>query len=514
MHARVLVIVFTITAGFALMAYGGDVIGRAQRIGQNDHGGIQICIGGQDFIPSLSILGVGLAALAMGIILYLVRFQAVSICLLIISFGTLGWCAYLRYTTTDYGGNYIFEDVPAGVYKVSAFDYHGYRGSSHDNIIVPTDGIVVVPVLYLYPHTATPTITPTFFTSTPTSTPTITQTPTITPTPTNTPTGTNTPTSTNTPTNTATPTSTPFTPYWEQLYPQNHPSGRNDHVMVYDSHRGVVYLFGGWSSGGEKNDLWEYDPQSSQGWSELIQSFSRPSPREDHDMVYDIQNQRVILFGGTGPSDETWELNPATMAWTLKTPSPHPSARQRHDMVYDSDRSKVILFGGWPYNDELWEYDTAAGTWSQISASGPVGRSGHEMVYDHHRHKVYMFGGYPNFEDVLDDTWQYDPSSGSWSMFNPSTKPGARGGHAMVYDPVRRRAVLFGGDGEEGALDDTWEFDPVSGEWSQIPQQTHPNIRFSHDMVYLGELNMTILFGGEDKDGVQRSDTWKLASSP
>jgi hypothetical protein len=36
----------------------------------------------------------------------------------------------------------------------------------------------------------------------------------------------------------------------------------------------------------------------------------------------------------------------------------------------------------------------------------------------------------------------------------------------MVYDPSRKRVVLFGGSNEEGSLNDTWEWD--GKKWTPI----------------------------------------------
>ena len=36
----------------------------------------------------------------------------------------------------------------------------------------------------------------------------------------------------------------------------------------------------------------------------------------------------------------------------------------------------------------------------------------------------------------------------------------------MAYDEARRRVVLFGGDGEAGMLDDTWEWN--GRQWIRV----------------------------------------------
>jgi hypothetical protein len=51
------------------------------------------------------------------------------------------------------------------------------------------------------------------------------------------------------------------------------------------------------------------------------------------------------------------------------------------------------------------------------------------------------------------------PGASSWTErtppAGPSSSPPARTGAAMAFDPVRRKAVLYGGLGAGGALQDT-----------------------------------------------------------
>ena len=52
----------------------------------------------------------------------------------------------------------------------------------------------------------------------------------------------------------------------------------------------------------------------------------------------------VMMFGGTGAGNETWQWNGTT--WTQLTPNTVPPPRQWHLMVYDPNRSKVVMTGG------------------------------------------------------------------------------------------------------------------------------------------------------------------------
>ena len=52
-------------------------------------------------------------------------------------------------------------------------------------------------------------------------------------------------------------------------------------------------------------------------------------------------------------------------------------------------------------------------------------------------------------------TWEWDGSD--WSQVVTANNPGYRMYHAMAYDPLRLRTVLFGGWGGD-MKGDTWEF--------------------------------------------------------
>lgn len=72
---------------------------------------------------------------------------------------------------------------------------------------------------------------------------------------------------------------------------------------------------------------------------------------------------------------------------------------------------------------------------------------------------VVLFGG--NASSVaLHDTWTL---SGSTWLSHDVAAPAARSHHAMVRDPSRDLAVLFGGkDATDAALDDTWVWQGTS----------------------------------------------------
>ncbi|MBI5529277.1 MAG: hypothetical protein HY897_23375 [Deltaproteobacteria bacterium] len=142
------------------------------------------------------------------------------------------------------------------------------------------------------------------------------------------------------------------------------PSARYWHALAFDSARGKVVLFGGWT-GIFNGETWEWDGAS---WARKTptdpEGDGNPSARSRHALAYDSARGKVVMFGGNtgGYNGETWEWDGAS--WARKTPTDpegdgNPSARSRHALVYDSARGMVDLFGGFTgaYNDETWEWD-------------------------------------------------------------------------------------------------------------------------------------------------------------
>src|SRR6187549_3658789 len=114
-------------------------------------------------------------------------------------------------------------------------------------------------------------------------------------------------------------------------------------------------------------------------------AVSGPSARYEHAMAYDAARARVVLFGGreqfplTGVFADTWEWDGS--AW-LQRQVTGPSARWGHAMAYDVDSQRIVLFGGRGIAGLLgdtWEWDGSA--WAQ-RINGPPARAGHAMAFD------------------------------------------------------------------------------------------------------------------------------------
>ena len=173
--------------------------------------------------------------------------------------------------------------------------------------------------------------------------------------------------------------------------------------------------------------------------------------------------------------------------------------RNGHNMVYDPDSRRIILFGGADeskvYGD-TWSF--ANGKWNKITDDGPSSRSFPGMVMANHYILLFggnrvLFGNEKNPTHYLDDTWIF--KDGHWKEIKTRIHPGPRAEMAMGYDPVKKIVLLFGGrqSGEQWILDDTWIFDGT--QWKEIKQKG-PSARSGTVMSYDNALHSLILFGG------------------
>jgi hypothetical protein len=277
------------------------------------------------------------------------------------------------------------------------------------------------------------------------------------------------------------------------------PSPRSGHAMAYDSARGRVVLFGGFSSGVRQGDTWEWDGGA---WAQ--RATTGPTPRVlGPAMAYDSARQRVVLFGGFDGQyrDDTWEWDGST--WTQRAVT-GPSARNAHALAYDTGRGRVVLFGGGGGAADTWEWDGNA--WTQRLIAGPTGRGGHGMVYDGVRAATVVFGGRFG-SDYRSDTWTWDGTA--WAQV-ATTGPSARYQHAMAYDGARGETILFGGyfyDVTAHYYADTWRWN--GSAWTQATA-SGPSARQAHAMAYDAGRNRIVLFGGYNGTQYLR-DTWEWA---
>jgi hypothetical protein len=280
------------------------------------------------------------------------------------------------------------------------------------------------------------------------------------------------------------------------------------------------------------NDTWAY-AAATNAWSNLSPAGPLPPARFGHAMAYSSATGRVVAFGGaleaTGqPAGDTWTFDPAADAWSQAQPAVAPPPRLYPAMVDDPATGTEILFGGWTgsnaFND-TWTFDPRTGTWADRKpAAAPPARWGASMVYDPTADRVILFGGLADSYDGstrFGDTWAYDAVANTWTELRPAgDTPPSRGYATMAWDPASGRAVLFGGfAGGSNLLGDTWAYDPTATSWTHLdPPGTPPAVRDFHSMVYDATGKGILMFGGltgttGNVDGTLLNDTWEFGTA-
>lgn len=102
---------------------------------------------------------------------------------------------------------------------------------------------------------------------------------------------------------------------WTQV-PGSTPSLRVAHTMAFDTLRNKIVMFGGGPLSGDSTSDDTYEYTAGVGWTSLLDSG--PPPRGYHGMVYDSHRGVMVVYGGINiltlgqVFDDTWELDVCT----------------------------------------------------------------------------------------------------------------------------------------------------------------------------------------------------------
>ncbi len=175
-----------------------------------------------------------------------------------------------------------------------------------------------------------------------------------------------------------------------------------------------------------------------------------------------------------------------------------------------------LLFGGSgdcnaSYCNETlgYLYYEGSSSWEDLSpAHSPSPRAHASFAWDPALNAAVLFGG-EGTEGFLNDTWTYTLASG-WTQLHPPVSPSPRAGAAFAFDPATNQTLLFGGTGPHGALNDTWAF--ADGLWTPLDLPRAPSPRSGALFVSGSPPGELVLFGGTGPGGYL-NDTWAFQDS-
>lgn len=286
------------------------------------------------------------------------------------------------------------------------------------------------------------------------------------------------------------------------------------HAAIYDPVADRLIVFGGEVAGVKRNDVWRATLASSNlttaRWEMLADLQGPPTGRVDASVHYDPLDNRMILFGGDDGSlrNDTWFLDLDALDWSEIVPvGDLPPARADQASVYVPGSRTLYVFGGYTgtFPVDLWSLDlSGAPIWEEVFPTGnPGGRAGHSLVYDSFRNRVLLFGGFGS-GGFRNDVWELKlTGTPRWSLIPAAgTPPIPRAWHAAIYDPIRDRMVVHGGNDGSSTIDDPWELS-LSGTPTWAPLCSGPAttaFRQKHSTVYDLALDRMIVYGGLNQD--------------
>jgi hypothetical protein len=212
----------------------------------------------------------------------------------------------------------------------------------------------------------------------------------------------------------------------------NDPGSRSWGTLTWVDNVGKFWMFGGRKSGGEYNDLWEYDP-SSNNWTWM------KGPQ------------------GTG-SMGVWGIQ------GIPDPANVPRSRSETSASWTDNAGNLWLFGGIDYAgcmNDLWRYNISTNEWTWMKGSqssgafdvygimgveDPANTPGGRQVYSHWKDlngNFWFLGGTcDNSSTDYNDLWRYNPVTNNWAWFKGGSSNGLYGTQC-ISDAANTPGIRF-----------------------------------------------------------------------
>ena len=222
------------------------------------------------------------------------------------------------------------------------------------------------------------------------------------------------------------------------------------------------YVGSGYDGNFYRKDFYKYNSITND-WDSTVQNL--PIERSGA-LSFSFNNIGYVGTGFNGSYlKDFYTLDPATDTWKIL---PGYSGSKRRNAVSFIIDNKVYIVTGFEsggYVVDLWRFDPATKTWAggidaglrdistAVNSNYKIVRS--DAVGFSSATKGYVALG--NTSSVLNDVWEYDPTTDLWSRKNAFE--GSPRTDAVSFSINNRMFVTTGKSGGS-QLDDTWEFKP------------------------------------------------------
>ncbi|KYR01769.1 Ras guanine nucleotide exchange factor [Tieghemostelium lacteum] len=272
--------------------------------------------------------------------------------------------------------------------------------------------------------------------------------------------------------------------------------GHSGHTCV--SSEDTLYFFGGQLQDGTfTNDFYSYQ-FSTRTWT-ILPSPSIISARSQHSAI--VYNNSMYIFGGystTGLKNDIQVFSFESQTWSELTieGTVKPTVRYGHSAIID--RTSMIVFGGTvdggQTSNEIYSFNLESKNWSLIACqSTPTGRSMHTSTL--HKGVMWIVGGQLESTSPTDEIYQYSLANNQWTKVNlegSTFTPRSNHTATLLLDSI----IVTGGNPKSNQIE-IFEIDLYQKKCYKIRSNTQGQNRYSHS-GHVGPKgsNSIILWGG------------------
>ncbi|MFN0121514.1 MAG: kelch repeat-containing protein [Blastocatellia bacterium] len=304
---------------------------------------------------------------------------------------------------------------------------------------------------------------------------------------------------------------------WRELTPASGPApdARRTGVAIYDPQGKRLVIFGGTGNSGFYNDTWAFD-LATRFWTKLATTGATPAPRHGFDAIYDPVAHRMVIYAGQGAGffSDTWALNLTTLEWRDISPpvAARPRARYGQASIFDPVTRSLVQFAGFTEESRRFQdtqsFSLATNTWQDLTPGGakPDIRCLLTAAYDRQNRRMVIYGGQRS--GFLDDIWSFDLASRTWQNLTPTQRPAGRW-FANSFVDRDGRFNVFGGFSSAGNVNELQSFDFQTRQWSLLRAANPPSRRNGALGAYIEADDRLLIFGGQGDNGFL-NDVWEL----